>query len=291
MSRTLGGGLVSHLATDTHTRCRMLRLDLVDGSVLAVTDHDRDIAFDLGDGSATYSASTGVLPSDLSLSVGFDADELEVTGPIGDAVTRAAVLGGRYDDAVARFFQVNWNSLGSGAIKLLKGYVVKADVEGGAFKLTLRSEISKFAQSVGRIITGYCDADFGDARCTKTPVVDAVTITAVTDERSFTVSNSDGRADKFFNKGTVQFTSGALNATRPVEVFSYTSAGVVTLWAPLADVPEIGDELNLRQGCYDPATDQSKTRAACMHFDNIVNFRGFPDVPGSDQVLSYPTGG
>ena len=38
------------------------------------------------------------------------------------------------------------------------------------------------------------------------------------------------------------------------------------------------------QGC-------GKTRADCMGFANIVNFRGFPDVPGTDQVLRYPNPG
>jgi hypothetical protein len=46
----------------------------------------------------------------------------------------------------------------------------------------------------------------------------------------------------------------------------------------------VGDTLEISQGC-------GKTRAACLAFDNVVNFRGFPDVPGTDQVLSYPNPG
>lgn len=294
MSRTIGGALATHIASATHTRCKMLRLDLVDGSTIAVTDHDRELAFDLGDGSAAYSPRTGILPSDLSLSTGFDPDDIEATGPLVDEatetwhVTKAMVVGGRFDDATARHFQVNWASLGSGSIKMIRGRVVLAEVEGGRFKLTIHSEISKFSQEVGRTITAYCDADFGDARCGYTPIVDAVTVTSVISERSFVTTNPNGRADEFFNRGTVQFTSGALAGTRPVEVFDFDAAGGVTLWTGLAGLPEIGDTLNLRQGCYNPATGESKTRGACMFFDNIENFRGFPDVPGSDQVLRYP---
>lgn len=290
MSRTLAAGLVSHLATATHTRARMLRLDLVDGSTIAITDHDRALSFDLGDGAVDYSPRTGILPSDLALSAGFDADDVEVTGPLVDEatedwhVTQSMVRGGRFDDAKARFFQVNWNSLASGPVRLLRGYVVKADVEGSRFKLTIHSEISKFGQDVGRTITAYCDADFGDARCGYSPIVDSVTVTAVTDERNFTVSNAEGRADDFFNRGTVQFTSGALAGTRPVEVFDYATGGAVSLWAPLAEAPEIGDTLDIMQGC-------GKTRADCLAYDNVINFRGFPDVPGTDQVLRYPNPG
>jgi uncharacterized phage protein (TIGR02218 family) len=290
MSRTLSGALVSHLATSTHSRCKMLRLDLVEGTVLAVTDHDRVLAFDLGDGSADYTPRTGIMPSNLALSAGFDPDDLEVTGPLVDEatedwhVTKTMVVGGRFDDAVARFFQVNWSSLSSGAIELLKGRVVLAEVEGSRFKLSIHSEVSKFSQDIGRTITPYCDADFGDARCSYSPIVDAVAVTAVTDAMNFTVSNPNARANDYFNQGTVQFTSGALNGTRPVEVSDWSSGGVLTLWTELAEAPEIGDTLNLAQGC-------GKTRADCLAYDNVLNFRGFPDVPGTDQVLRYPNPG
>lgn len=284
MSRALSSALAGHVSGSAHTRCTMLRLDLVDGTTLAITDHDRDIAFDLGDGSATYSAGTGILPSDLALGVGFDGSDIEVQGPIADVVTRTAVLGGRYDDAVARLFQVNWSDLTQGAVELLKGRVVLAEVNGGRFKLTIQGEASKFAQTVGRVVTAYCDADFGDARCGYSVVPVSATVSAVTDERSFTVTFSGSYANDYFNRGTVTFTSGALNGCRPVEVFDWSAAGAVTLWASLPEPPAVGDTLQLRQGC-------GKTRADCMGFANIINFRGFPDVPGSDQVLRYPNPG
>lgn len=287
MSRTLGGALAAHLATSRHTRCGMLRFDLADGSTLAVTDHDSGLSFDLGDGAVSYSPRTGILPSDLSLSTGFEADEVEITGPLVAAktedwhVTRAAVLGGRFDDAKARYFQVNWDSLVSGPIRLLRGYVVKADVSGSSFTLTIQSEISKFRRETGRVISGYCDADFQDARCGYSEAADTVTVTAVTDERLISVDNAGGRADDYFNRGTVVFTSGALAGTRPIEIQDFASSGLVSLWTGLAEVPQVGDTLELRRGC-------GKTRGDCMAYGNIVNFRGFPDVPGTDQVLRYP---
>jgi uncharacterized phage protein (TIGR02218 family) len=194
------------------------------------------------------------------------------------------LIGGRFDDAVARLFIVNWASLASSPAKLLYGPVVLAEAMGGRFRLSIHSEISKFAQTTGRLITAYCDADFGDARCGYTVTPLAATVTAVTDERNFTVSFTGSYANDYFNKGTVTFTAGALNGTRPVEVFDWTSGGAIALWTGPPEAPEIGDTLELRQGC-------GKTRAACLVYDNVINFRGFPDVPGSDQVLKYPNPG
>jgi uncharacterized phage protein (TIGR02218 family) len=276
-----------HLAGRAHTRCTCLRLDLADGSTLAITDHDIDISFDIGDGAVTYSASTGVLPSDIALSCGFGTDDVEVVGPVTETglTTRAAILGGRFDDAVARLFMIDWSQQANEEIALMRGVVAGATVEGSRFRLTVNSEIAKFRQDIGRVITAYCDADFGDARCGYTVTPLAATITAVTDERAFTVSYSGTYATGFFNMGTVTFTSGDLSGIRPVEVFTFTSggagAGSVALWLGLPETPAVGDTLQLRQGC-------GKTRAACLAYDNVVNFRGFPDVPGSDQVLRYP---
>ncbi len=45
---------------------------------------------------------------------------------------------------------------------------------------------------------------------------------------------------------------------------------------------QAGDAFTIRPGC-------DKSFATCRaKFDNAVNFRGFPHVPGTDQVLSYP---
>lgn len=280
--RTIAAGLATHLATDAHTRCAMLRLDLADGSILAFTDHDAALTFNLGDGDIDYLPDTGILPSDLALSTGFTADDMEVSGPIGDVVTRTAVIGGRFDDAIVRYFQVNWSDLTQGAAKLVKGRVVLAEVEAGKFKFTVHSEISKFSQTVGRTITAYCENDYGDGHCGKTPVTAAATVTAVTDERAFTVSFAGSHVDDFFNMGTVTFLTGELAGCRPVEIFDWSAGGAIALWTPLPEPPQVGDTLTVKEGC-------GKTRQDCVDKDgDATPFRGFPDVPGTDQVLRYP---
>ena len=44
----------------------------------------------------------------------------------------------------------------------------------------------------------------------------------------------------------------------------------------------VGDTYSLRPGC-------DKTFATCKdRYNNVKNFRGEPNVPGSDQIMSYP---
>jgi uncharacterized phage protein (TIGR02218 family) len=284
MSRTLSVGLAAHIATNTHRRVMMLRLDLHDGTSIGLCDHDLALNFDLGDGAIDYEPNTGILTSDVTWTTGFGADDVEITGPIADIVTRAGVLGGRFDDAAARLFFVDWATLGNGAGKLLKGRVVRADVIGGRFTLTIHSNVGRFSQRVGRTVTGICDAEYGDTRCGDTPFTLAATVAGVTSRRVFSVTFTGTYANDFFNFGRVSFNTGGLAGVRPIEIFDFTGGagtGAVKLWTPAAELPEIGDTLTLTQGC-------EKTRAACMAYSNIENFRGFPEVPGSDQVLSYP---
>ena len=51
--RSLSAGLIAHLAGTSHTPALLVRLDLLDGTVLAASDHDRPLDFDLGDGTVT----------------------------------------------------------------------------------------------------------------------------------------------------------------------------------------------------------------------------------------------
>jgi uncharacterized phage protein (TIGR02218 family) len=258
----------------------MLLLTLRDGSSVGVTDHDKNIIFDLGDGAVTYQAGTGILPSDITLSASLDADNYEVTGPItedGD-FTLERVVGGRFNRATAKLFMVNWKSLSSGAIKLLGGSVSEARVEGGKFILEVRSDADRFNQVVGRLIVNNCDADHGDARCGRTPESVAGTVNSVTDALTFTVNYVGSFADDYFNGGYVEFTSGELNGTSRVEIFNWGVAGGIVLFMPLVEAPAIGDTLNIVRGC-------GKSRADCMARNNILNFRGFPEVPGSDKIM------
>src|SRR5690242_10167528 len=121
MSRTLLAAMTGHLATTSHTRCTMLLLTLRDGTKVGITDHNKSIDFDLGDGETSYDAGTGILPSDVAQSCGLEADNFEVRGPLNDTFTKAAILGGLFDRARAQLFQVNWKSLTAGYIPIQAG--------------------------------------------------------------------------------------------------------------------------------------------------------------------------
>jgi uncharacterized phage protein (TIGR02218 family) len=287
--KTINAGLAAHIATRRTKLARCLRLDLQDGTTLGVTDHDKDLVVDLGDGAITYRAEVGAIPSAAATSVGFEVDSLEVSGPVGEAVTLAAVLGGRFRQARARLFDVRWDAP-TQWYALLAGKVGEGKVEGGLFTLQIRGASDAYSQTIGRIISPYCSHDFGvfdppHSRCQATPLTWAATVTAATDALRFEVSWDAGAptAEQVRN-GQVAFATGALAGTRPVEVFDLTGGDTIELYHLLVEAPEVGDTLTVTQGC-------AKTRPACKAHGQILNAGGFFDLPGTDAYIPVPVPG
>lgn len=302
MTRTTSAQMDTMLArkgADAQTRARCIYLALRDGTSIGITDHDQDLVIDLdfiSDVPITFRADTGVMPSDISLSVGLNADNMEISGPLTDLITRAAVLGKRFNRATVKVFDIDWerqtDSSANDILKLLAGNIADARIQGGSFVFEVRSYTDRFNQTIGRLLTPYCDADFGDARCGKNREDIAAEVTAVTDDFRFTLDLAGTYANDYFNLGTLEFLTGELAGTEEVEVFDYVGASsAVTILAPLPQAPAIGDTLVIRRGCSKLKKSDDATLPTCHSYDNVINFRGFDRVPGSDQYLKVAVPG
>jgi Phage conserved hypothetical protein BR0599 len=107
-------------------------------------------------------------------------------------------------------------------------------------------------------------------------------VTAVADQRTFTVSGLDTFAEDWFSRGLMTWTSGA-NAGRKAEAKLHSKRdGSVTLelWQAMAEEVGVGDAFTV------PACCDKHFKTCKGKFDNSVNFRGFPHVPGVDFALS-----
>jgi len=73
------------------------------------------------------------------------------------------------------------------------------------------------------------------------------------------------------------------NAGVTVEMKTYdTDTSTVHLWLAVYYAIQAGDTFYYYPGC-------DKRRDTCARkYNNIVNFRGEPDMPGVDQMISYP---
>ena len=285
--RQLPAGMQAHLDGGATTLCRCWRLTRADGAVFGFTDHDRDLSVD----GTLFEAQAGFEATEMVSTLGLGVDNLDAAGALtSERLSEQALAAGLFDNATVEIFIVNWAD--TAQILLVRsgnlGEVTRSD---HAFKAEIRGLAHVLNQPEGRVFQFPCHADLGDARCGVDLDGPAFhgdgTVAAAIDKRRFTANGLGGFAAGWFERGRLAWTGGA-NAGRAMEVRAHrTVGGVVTieLWQPMHFAVTGGDAFTVTAGC-------DKLFATCKaKFDNAVNFRGFPHMPGSDFALSYARAG
>lgn len=285
--KSIPPALAAHLATGATTTCRCWRLTRRDGAVHGFTDHDENLAFD----GTTFRAGTGFQGSELEARFGLAVTGTEIHGALADdSLTESDLAAGHYDDATVEMFLVNWADVAQ-RLLLRTGHLGEVRREGGAFAAEVRGLSARLNEERGRIFAATCDADLGDARCSmdldNPKFRGEGTIVAVEGSSLARVAGLGSFAADWFSRGKLTFVSGA-NAGFAVEVKEHrVAAGEVrlALWQQTPEPAANGDLFVVTAGC-DKRFETCRTK-----FDNVVNFRGFPHMPGNDFVVAYAVPG
>jgi uncharacterized phage protein (TIGR02218 family) len=285
--RAIPAALQTKLDSGLTTLCRCWIITRRDGVVQGFTDHDEDIVL----GAVTCRAGTGFSGSEVSEQLGLAVQGSELTGALADEqLTEADLAAARYDAAAIEVYIVDWSDPSLNVL-LTKGALGEVRREGLAFTAELRSLAHRLAEDFGRLYTAACSADLGDARCTIDLTNPAFrgsgAVASLGGTSILIVSGLDGFADGWFTDGKFSLTSGA-NAGLAIEVKTHRvdAAGVtLDLWQQMPEPIAPGDTFVVTAGC-DKRYDTCRAR-----FNNTVNFRGFPQMPGNDFVVSYPVPG
>ena len=284
--RTIPSALQAKLDSGVTTLCRCWLITRTDSVQQGFTDHDEDVVL----GDVTCRAGTGLSGSEATQKFGLAVDSSELSGALADdSLNEADLAAGRYDAAAVELWLVDWSEP-SLRVLLAKGSLGEVKREGTAFTAEVRGLSDRLAQDSGRLYSPTCSADLGDARCT-IDLTDAAfrgngAVVAVSATSSFSASGLDSFDDGWFSAGKLSFTSGA-NAGLAVEVKAHRKDGAVTfdLWQAMPEPIETGDAFTVTAGC------DKRFQTCHDRFDNVVNFRGFPHIPGNDFVVSYPVQG
>ena len=285
--RNVNPALAAHLASGATTTCRCWRLTRRDDVVQGFTDHDEDLRFD----ATTFRAGTGFEGSELEGRFGLAVTGTEIHGALADAsINEADLAAGRYDDAKVELFLVNWADVEQ-RLLLRVGNLGEVRREGAAFAAEVRGVSARLNEERGRIYAATCDADLGDARCgfdLEDPAFRGEgSVLAIEGASLVRATGLDAFADNWFTRGKLTFSSGA-NAGLAVEVKEHRAeAGEVrlALWQQLPEPLTSGDLFVVTAGC------DKRFETCRSKFDNAVNFRGFPHLPGNDFVATYAVSG
>lgn len=206
-----------------------------------------------------------------------------------DTLNENDLAAGRYDAAIVELWLVDWSEPNL-RILLSKGTIGEVKREGATFTAEVRSLSQRLAEDSGRLFATTCSADLGDARCTidlNDPAFSGSgTVVSLSAISAFTASGIDTFDDDWFTAGKLTFTSGA-NHGLSVEVKSHRKDGAVAfdLWQAMLEPIAVGDTFTVTAGC------DKRFQTCHDKFNNAVNFRGFPHIPGNDFVISYPLPG
>ena len=274
--KTLSNELSAHLAGEVTTLAQCWKLTRRDGTLLGFTDHDADITYD----SQLYQAASGLTPSAVESQASLAVDNLDIEGMLeAETITEADILAGRYDFAEIETFIVNYADLTQGKLELRRGWLGEVQLNKQHFIAEVRGLTQKLAQHIGELYSPICRARLGDSRCgvdlssyTVTGTLTAVESAAQSSDSSRT------EAAGTYDHGLLTMSSGA-NSGLSREVKFHQSGGELILVLPFPYELQLGDSYSLTQGC-------DKTLSTCMNrYDNAINFRGEPHVPGVDQLL------
>lgn len=279
--------LAAHLATGTSTVCRAWVLTRTDGQVFGFTDHDLDLPVD----GVTCIASSGLSAGALQEATGLSVDNVEATGILShDVVTEADLRAGKWDDAEAVSYLVNWADPSAFEI-LFRGSLGEISWGGGAFSAELRGISEALNKVRGRVYQSRCDAVLGDARCRKDLSEEIfgldVELEGVEENRVLILPLLELYAPKWFERGVLRVLDGPGAGSVERIKTDRIKNGVrrIELWAALRTQVSAGTRVRIEAGC-------DKTRDTCrFKFDNLWNFRGFPNIPGEDWLMAYPSDG
>lgn len=280
----MDAALQAHLEGGLTTVAHAWAIERKDGVVLGFTDHDRDLEFD----GLTFRADTGLSALSLAQSTGLSVDNTEAIGALSDmSIREDEIEQGRFDGAEVRAWLVNWTDVSQHWLQF-RGTIGELRRGNGAFQAELRGLTEALNRPLGRIFQKPCSAVLGDAECRFdlfNPDYSVDLGIEIHDRaRLFRWEDLDQFEANWFTRGRFEVLDGAaagLWGTIKRDVLEGSSR-IVELWEPIRAPLAVGDSIRLYAGC------DKRSETCRLKFQNLNNFRGFPDLPGDDWLMAVP---
>lgn len=277
--------LHAHLQTCATTVARTWSITRRDGLVLGFTDHDLDLEFD----GIDFRAETGLTAKAIHQTSGLSVDNSEAMGALtDDRIKVEDVNAGLFDDAIVRSWLVNWQNTEDRKL-LFKGTLGEIRRSGHAFDVELRGLTEALNQPQGRVFQKPCSAVLGDGACAfdldSPGYFTELPLETIEDRQILRFQSLAGFEEGWFTRGRLLIKSGAAKSIvgwiKSDRIEGTTR--IIELWEPVRGHLQPGDSLRLEAGC------DKRAQTCQAKFDNIVNFQGFPFIPGEDWLMAVPS--
>ncbi|MGE0109106.1 MAG: DUF2163 domain-containing protein [Bdellovibrionales bacterium] len=278
--KSISSGLATHLQSELTTLAELIKITRTDGTIIAFTTHDADLTID----DVIYVADGSYKSSQLKQDSNLKANDYDVVGILAsDLISFHDLEAGLYDYARIDISVCNWKDLSQGILRLRRGWFGEVSFVEGQYFVALRGIADLLSRRVGESYTPECRYDLGDSRCCVALASLSVTgsVTSVDSKRVF-YDSSRMEDNGYFNDGKLTWLTG-LNAGVSIDVNGWDlDSHCFTLWLSVPYEIQVGDTYSVTTGC-------DKRFATCRaRFNNIVNYGGFPHLPGLGKLLLYP---
>lgn len=279
----MSAGFKAQVALPQTNICYCWKVTRRDTQVFAYTSNSRNITFN----GVTYEAQSGFTPFAIEQTGDLSVDNTELKGVlISGSITEADIMAGLWEGATVEVCMVDhqtYSSSPSESIPIGTYTIANVRLMGQGFFAEIRGLTQHYQQNLGELVQPKCRAVLGDARCgvSLAPLIVSVSVASVTDRRQFTVTaGSPNNVTGYFDHGLVTFTSGDNNGfDKEISTAVGTSSVAITLKEPMFYDVAVSDTMTLTPGC-------DKALATCRDkFNNVVNFRGEPYVPGTTRIF------
>jgi len=288
--RTVPAAITTARQSPSSRLCKIWRIERADGVILRFTEHDRDLTVE----GETFLATASFDPSSIKVNADLSVSDMDVQGAFDSSyITAEDLLAGRYDGATFWVAECLWDNVAVGKDVLKFGWIGRIKESGGKFVAELLDPSSRLQHNIVSAYSPSCRATLGDARCGVD--LDLYTETAevgsVTSRKRFTSNVAlaptvqtnlpDGISfGSFWKAGKVTFTTGA-NAGLSMDVYDVYGDEIDLMLSMPFDI-EVGDAFTITAGC-------DKSLEMCRYrFNNVLNFRGEPHAPVTDDMIKGP---
>ncbi|MEL6915574.1 MAG: DUF2163 domain-containing protein [Pseudomonadota bacterium] len=276
--------LKAHLAAGDTTVARAWLLERRDGIRFGFTDHDLPLVFE----GISFDAQGGLTAAALTQTSGLSIDNTEALGALSDArITEADINAGLYDGAWVTAWLVNWADVSARKV-LFRGQVGEVRRGDGAFTAELRGLTELLNAPQGRTYLRTCpDLGLHGFDFSQPGYATEVPVEEIEDRRLLRFAALPGFDPDWFERGRLEVLSGAAQGlSGAIKWDRLTDAGrEIELWMSIRGDLRPGDVVRLEAGS------DGTLETAKLKFDNVVNFRGFPFIPGDDWLAAIPRRG
>lgn len=278
--KNLNQNLLNSLNKENLTLVKCLKIILANGKILAFTEYSKDLNID----NIIYKASNGFFENKNQQHCDVTPNNEEIVAFVeNNDIKKEDIIAGIFDDARVDIFYVDYENIEYGKIIITSGFIGTINFDNNKIYLSINGILSLMDKTIGETYSPLCRAKFCDKKCSLNAEKYTFLgkIKNIISEIEFNCFESEitNKKTNYFKYGLIKFTSGK-NKNSIAEIKQSVGSNIVLNSKLLYNLEE-NDEFEIFAGC------NKKFNTCIEKFNNAINFRGEPNLPGTTKVYKF----